>query len=87
VVFFCQDELNRANDDMIKRKVQKKEQEKLLDLEVRDVTGQLVICDKFTGLQGDNTRQVDVTGLHNGIYFIRLMNGNRTFTGKFVVQQ
>jgi hypothetical protein len=61
--------------------------EEQVDLEVRDVTGQLVISDKFTGLQADNTRQVDVTGLRNGIYFIRLMNGNRTFTGKFVVQQ
>ena len=58
-----------------------------LDLEVRDVTGQLVIADKLTGLKGDNTRQVDVTRMHNGIYFLRLMNGTRTYTGKFVIQQ
>ena len=62
-------------------------QEEMLDLEVRDVTGQLVVSDRLTGLQNNDTRQVDVTTLRNGIYFIRLSNGNRMFTGKFVVQQ
>jgi hypothetical protein len=61
--------------------------EEQLDLQVRDVTGRLVFAEKLTGLKGDNTRQLDVTGLHNGIYFIRLMNGNRMHTAKFVVQQ
>jgi hypothetical protein len=58
-----------------------------LDLQVRDITGQLVISGTLTGLTSDITHQLDVTGLHNGLYFIRLMNGNRMYTGKFVVQQ
>jgi hypothetical protein len=36
--------LNRANDDMIKRKVQKKEQEKLLDLKVLEFQRQKAVC-------------------------------------------
>jgi hypothetical protein len=58
-----------------------------LALQIRDVTGQLIHSEMLTGLNGDVTRQVDVTALHNGVYFIRLINGDRNYTGKFVVQQ
>lgn len=58
-----------------------------LDFQIRDVTGQLVRTGKLSDIRGDVTRQVDVSGLRNGLYFIRLMNGSHTYTGKFVVQQ
>jgi hypothetical protein len=58
-----------------------------LTLQIRDVTGQLIHSETLSGLNGDVTHQVDVTALHNGVYFIRLMNGDRNYTGKFVVQQ
>lgn len=52
MVYFCQDELNRANDDMIKRKVQKKEQEKLLDLKVLEFQRQKAVCTRSVALFG-----------------------------------
>jgi hypothetical protein len=50
------------------------------ELQVFDVSGKCLLQDQIT--EGENS--VDVSGLGNGIYFVRVMHDKQIFTRKIV---
>lgn len=57
-----------------------------MTLQIRNLTGELVRTGKIVR-SGESSFQVDVTGLSDGIYFIRLIDHFTVISGKFVVRQ
>ena len=57
-----------------------------MTLQIRNVAGELVRTERIFR-SGESAFQVDVTGLSDGIYFIRLIDHFTVFSGKFVVRQ
>jgi gluconolactonase len=49
-------------------------------LEVFDISGKTVLQKEIR----KNNTSIDVSGLHNGIYFIKILSGDQMFTGEFV---
>jgi hypothetical protein len=58
-----------------------------LELAINDGKGRTVFSKTLPNIGSDYTMQVDVSGYADGIYFIRLFDGPRTFSTKFVVKQ
>jgi hypothetical protein len=55
-------------------------------IEIYDITGRkLKTVDAGSVMAGENSELVDVLGLNNGMYILRLVAGENTNTGKFVV--
>ncbi|MBI2281024.1 MAG: T9SS type A sorting domain-containing protein [Bacteroidetes bacterium] len=51
-----------------------------LNLEVTDITGKKIMSQTL------KTKTIDVTGLNQGLYFVRLYNQNNDFVQKLVVE-
>jgi hypothetical protein len=51
-------------------------------LEVFDISGKSVLQMEIR----ENNTSIDVSGLDNGIYFVKVLSDNQMFTGKFVKQ-
>jgi hypothetical protein len=60
--------------------------EKQLRVLITDVSGHQLYEKMLTNLPADCERQIDVSGFAKGVYFIRLTNNSRVFTGKFMVE-
>jgi hypothetical protein len=41
---------------------------------------------KFNSMQGNNTIEMDISNLNNGINFYKIINGDNIYTGKFIVE-
>ncbi|MCZ2130517.1 MAG: T9SS type A sorting domain-containing protein [Bacteroidia bacterium] len=59
----------------------------VLNVEVKDLTGKIVISNKVTNLnQGNHVITLDGTNLSSGVYFYTLTAGNNTITRKMIVE-
>jgi hypothetical protein len=56
-------------------------------MEITDVTGNVRFTEKLTNISVEFTKQIDVSGFADGLYFIRMSNAGRYFIEKFVVQR
>jgi len=54
---------------------------------VSDVTGNIKYSEKLINLTVESTRQIDISGFAEGLYFIRMSNDNRYYIDKFVVRR
>jgi hypothetical protein len=57
-----------------------------IQAEVVDMIGKTVMHHSFTAEEGFNSQQVDISSLNNGIYFLRVQQGDQTVVRKFVVK-
>jgi hypothetical protein len=55
-------------------------------IEIYDMMGQLVNTINVNGNQGLNSRELDLTAMSNGVYFLKVTQNNNTLTKKFVVK-
>jgi len=55
-------------------------------IEIYDMMGQLVNTINANANQGFNSRELDLTSMSNGVYFLKLTQNNNTLTKKFVVR-
>jgi hypothetical protein len=55
-------------------------------IEVYDMMGQVVNSINVSGNQGLNSRELDLTSMSNGVYFLKVTQNNNTLTKKFVVK-
>ncbi|MEQ8625582.1 MAG: T9SS type A sorting domain-containing protein [Vicingaceae bacterium] len=59
----------------------------LVSIQVYSLSGQLVMTDSPANLnKGDNIIQLNVNDLKNGTYLIRLIDGDKAYSGKFIKQ-
>lgn len=56
--------------------------EELITITVFDVIGKKIFSEKITSMTGINNKQLDVTNLSTGSYFIHITNGEKTFIKK-----
>ena len=59
--------------------------EKQILLTISDVTGNTKLTESLSNLPARYTKQIDVSGLAEGVYFVRLTSEERYFVEKFVV--
>ncbi len=52
---------------------------------VTNQTGAVVLKQTSAAVKGDNIKQLDVTGLSNGVYFVRVSTGDKVEVAKIVV--
>jgi hypothetical protein len=57
------------------------------DITVTDRVGNIVLQSKVTVVEGDNRRQLDVSKLPGGMYFVKIQNGDKTQVAKIVVMK
>jgi hypothetical protein len=57
-----------------------------ISIQVYTVLGQIVYSDMASGLNGDVTRQIDLTNLANGAYYVKVTAGAATQTMKVMKQ-
>ena len=55
-------------------------------IEIYDMMGQLVNTINANANQGFNSRELDLTSMSNGVYFLKVTQNNNTLTKKFVVR-
>ena len=55
-------------------------------IEVYNMMGQVVNSINVSGNQGLNSRELDLTSMSNGVYFLKVTQNNNTLTKKFVVK-
>jgi len=55
-------------------------------IEIYDMMGQLVNTMNVNANQGFNSRELDLTSMSNGVYFLKVTQNNNTLTKKFVVK-
>ncbi len=55
-------------------------------IEVYDMMGQLINNMSVNAIQGFNSRELDLTSMSNGVYFLKVTQNNSTLTKKFVVK-
>ena len=55
-------------------------------IEIYDMMGQLVNTINSNANQGFNSRELDLTSMSNGVYFLKVTQNNNTLTKKFVVR-
>ncbi|MEN9331953.1 MAG: hypothetical protein RLZZ94_1043 [Bacteroidota bacterium] len=55
-------------------------------IEIYDMMGQLVNTINANANQGFNSRELDLTSMSNGVYFLKVTQNNNTLTKKFVVK-
>jgi hypothetical protein len=55
-------------------------------IEIYDMMGQLVNTINVNANQGFNSRELDLTSMSNGVYFLKVTQNNNTLTKKFVVK-
>ena len=55
-------------------------------IEIYDMMGQLVNTINVNANQGFNSRELDLTSMSNGVYFLKVTQNNSTLTKKFVVK-
>jgi len=55
-------------------------------IEIYDMMGQLVNTISANANQGFNSRELDLTSMSNGVYFLKVTQNNNTLTKKFVVR-
>jgi hypothetical protein len=57
------------------------------DITVTDRVGNIVLQNKVTVVAGDNRRQLDVSKLPAGMYFVKIQNGDKIQVAKIVVMK
>jgi hypothetical protein len=55
-------------------------------IEIYDLMGQLVNSINANATEGFNSRELDLTSMSNGVYFLKVNQNNNTLTSKFVVR-
>jgi hypothetical protein len=55
-------------------------------IEIYDMMGQLVNSMNVNANEGFNSRELDLTSMSNGVYFLKVTQNNNTLTKKFVVK-
>ncbi|MFN5346289.1 MAG: T9SS type A sorting domain-containing protein [Bacteroidota bacterium] len=55
-------------------------------IEIYDMMGQLVNSMNVNANEGFNSRELDLTSMSNGVYFLKVTQNNNTLTNKFVVK-
>lgn len=55
-------------------------------IEIYDMMGQLVNTLNVNATEGFNSRELDLTSMSNGVYFLKVTQNNNTLTSKFVVK-
>jgi hypothetical protein len=60
--------------------------EKSLDLTITDMNGKILLSEKLNISGSEFRKQLDMSGFAQGIYFIRLTSGERSYSEKVVVQ-
>lgn len=58
-----------------------------VSIEVRNVLGELITSENVLASQGKNNYQIDASTMSNGLYFVRLKNGNEVLTKKFLINK
>ncbi|MFC2102352.1 T9SS type A sorting domain-containing protein [Bacteroidota bacterium] len=72
-------------EETLNLRIQGRENE--IMLVISDVTGNIKFTEKLTNNPSEFTKQIDVSGFSEGLYFIRMSNEDRYFIEKFVVQR
>lgn len=62
------------------------ENEETFNLKIFSITGQLIYKEEMTNVSGDFTKQIDLSGLHKGIYFLQLLNDKGIITKKIILE-
>ncbi len=57
----------------------------IVEIEIYDLIGSLVLADAFSAAAGTNTREIDITTIPNGTYLIKLESGGDVYVFKAVV--
>lgn len=57
------------------------------DITVTDRVGNIVLQNKVTVVEGDNRKQLDISKLPGGMYFVKIQNGDKTQVAKIVVMR
>ena len=55
-------------------------------LKVMNLIGQEIFAQKYDATTGVNNFPVDLSNRTNGIYFVKVLMNNKTFTKKIVIQ-
>ena len=58
-----------------------------VDITVTNSVGNIVLQNKATVVEGDNRKQLDVSKLPAGMYFIKIQNGDKTQVAKIMVMR
>ncbi len=61
-------------------------QDAMLNAEVLDVTGRLVLTNRISATEGFNTTEISTVELKDGIYFLRLSTGSKAEVRKFMIK-
>jgi hypothetical protein len=56
-------------------------------ISVTDRVGNIVLQNKVTVVEGENRQQLDVSKLPGGMYFVKILNGDKTQAAKIVVMK
>lgn len=59
----------------------------LTTIEIMDVTGKIIKTEKTLTSFGQNTLPVNVSDIRNGVYFVRISNGNGLATSRFIINR
>ncbi len=54
---------------------------------VLSLLGQVILSEELNLGSGSNSKQIDLEGIENGLYIVRLQSGNATFSQKFVIDK
>jgi hypothetical protein len=61
--------------------------EENLDLKIFDLTGKIVYSKTTNGLKGENSLEIDLAKLNNGVYFLQFTDNEEMRTGSFVIHK
>jgi O-glycosyl hydrolase len=56
------------------------------NINIYSVTGELVLEYKFTAENGDNEKNMDISSLQNGLYFVKITDSNGSYLRKIIKQ-
>lgn len=53
-------------------------------LEIKNVLGQAVYSETILNVSGKQNKNIDISALSNGIYFVRMKNDKESISKKFI---